>query len=156
MKIAIASDHGAVDYKGPLCDYLSEKGYEVQDFGTDSHDSCDYTDFALKVAESIAAGENECGILLCGTGIGMSLAANKVKGIRAAVTPNVDYARLAREHNNAHIICLSGRFMTLDECKACIDAYLGAEFAGNSNDESGQRHKRRIDKIGEIEDKYYK
>lgn len=156
MKIAIASDHGAIDYKAPIIEDLKNNGYQVEDFGTDSKESCDYPDFALAVAESIASGKNDCGILLCGTGIGMSLAANKVKGIRAAVVPNADYGRLAREHNNAHIICLSGRFMTLDECIESIYAYLNAEFAGNNDDPSGKRHANRIAKIKAIEEKYYK
>lgn len=93
---------------------------------------------------------------MCGTGIGMSLAANKVKGIRAAVTPNVDFARLAKQHNNANIICLSGRFMTVEDCKNCIDAYMESEFEGNLNNDSGKRHMRRVNKITEIENEFFK
>lgn len=156
MKIAIGTDHGAIDYKNSVIDYLKQKGNQVVDFGTDSKESCDYTDFAVAVAQDVANKNCDFGILMCGTGIGMSLAANKVKGIRAAVVPNVDYARLSKEHNNANIICLSGRYMTLQECFDCIDAYMNAEFAGNSNDQSGLRHARRVNKISEIESVYFK
>lgn len=93
---------------------------------------------------------------MCGTGIGMSLAANKVKGIRAAVVPNVDYARLSKEHNNANIICLSGRFMTLQDCKDCIEAYMNANFAGDNSDEASLRHARRVAKVQQIEDENFK
>lgn len=156
MKIAIGTDHGAIDYKEEVIKHLESKGHVVQDFGTNSNESCDYPDFALAVSKSVASGENNFGILMCGTGIGMSIAANKVKGIRAAVLPNVDYARLSKEHNNANIICLSGRFMSMDECIACIDTYIDVDFKGNNDDSSGQRHARRVDKIMQIEKDYFK
>lgn len=156
MKIAIGTDHGAIDYKNDVIKYLTDKGFEVVDFGTNSTESCDYTDYAKIVAQDVATGNCDFGILMCGTGIGMSLAANKVKGIRAAVVPNIDYARLSKQHNNANIICLSGRFMSLQECIDCIDAYMQADFAGSKNDESGQRHARRVNKISDIEKEYFK
>ena len=156
MKVAIGTDHGAIAYKANIIEYLEDKGFEVVDCGTDSDASCDYPDFAKTVADKIVSGQADFGILMCGTGIGMSLAANKVKGIRAAVVPNVDYARLSKEHNNANIICLSGRFMTLQDCKDCIDAYINAKFAGELNDESAQRHKRRVSKISQIENENFK
>lgn len=156
MKIAIGTDHGAIDYKDDVIKHLKDAGHQVNDFGTNSSESCDYTDFAKAVAKSVANGENAFGILMCGTGIGMSLAANKVKGIRAAVVPNVDYARLSKEHNNANVICLSGRFMSIQDCIDCIDAYMYADFAGNNDDESGVRHLRRVNKIMDIEKEYFK
>lgn len=157
MNIAIATDHGAFDYKDSVIKHLEEKGHNVQDFGTSSPESCDYPDFAYKLSKSVAAGQNEFGILMCGTGIGMSLAANKVKGIRCAVVPNVNYARLSHEHNNANVIALSGRFMTLQECLDCVDAWLDAKFVGdNPQNDSDLRHKRRVDRIMEIENEYFK
>lgn len=157
MKIAIGSDHGAFDYKADVIKHLEDMGHTVQDFGSFSPESIDYTDIAYPLAKSVAAKENEVGILMCGTGIGMSLAANKVNGIRAAVTPNVDFARLSHEHNNANIICLSGRFMTLQECLDCIDAYLNAKFVGdNPKTDSDLRHKRRVERIMEIEKEFSK
>lgn len=149
MNISIGTDHGAIEYKDEVIKYLESKGHNVDDCGTKSTDSCDYADYAFVVAQKVAAGISDFGILMCGTGIGMSLAANKVKGIRAAVVPNVDYAKLSKEHNNANIICLSGRFMSLEECIACIDAYMNAEFAG-------VRHARRVEKIMQIEKDYFK
>lgn len=154
--IAIGTDHGAIDYKEDVIKHLQDAGYQVDDFGTNSAESCDYPDFAKAVAQSVANGNNDFGILMCGTGIGMSLAANKVKGIRAAVVPNVDYARLSKEHNNANVICLSGRFMTIQDCIDCIDAYMDADFSGDKDDDSGARHLRRVNKIMDIEKEYFK
>ena len=149
MKIAVGTDHGAIEYKDTIVKHLTELGHEVDDCGTNSPESCDYPDYALVVAEKVAAGLSDIGILMCGTGIGMSLAANKVKGIRAAVVPNVEYAKLAKQHNNANIICLSGRFMSLDDCIKCIDVFMNEEFEGD-------RHERRVNKIMEIEKDYFK
>lgn len=149
MKIAIGTDHGAIDYKEKMIAHLEKSGHEVLDFGTNSNESCDYPDYAKVVAECVSQQKCDFGILMCGTGIGMSLAANKVKGIRAAVVPNVEYAKLAKQHNNANIICLSGRFMSIDDCKNCVDAFIDEEFAGG-------RHQRRVEKIMEIENEYFK
>ena len=157
MNIAFATDHGAFDYKEKVIEHLEKLGHSVKDFGTFSPESCDYPDLAYNVAKSISSNKNEFGILMCGTGIGMSLTANKVKGIRAAVVPNVDYARLSHEHNNANVICLSGRFMSLEECINCIDAWLNAQFVGdNPQNDSDLRHKRRVEKIMKIENEYFK
>jgi len=145
--IVIGSDHGGLNLKAALKSYLDRRGFAVSDAGTDNEASVDYPDFGQKVAELVAAGGAELGILICGTGIGMSIAANKVPGIRAALVTDVFMARMAREHNNANILVLGGR--VLDEQKACdlAGAWLDATFEGG-------RHQGRLDKISEIEKKY--
>jgi ribose 5-phosphate isomerase B len=145
--IVIGSDHGGLKLKSALTNYLQRRDYNVSDAGTDNDASVDYPDFGLKVAEMVAAGTAEMGILICGTGIGMSIAANKVPGIRAALVTDVYMARMAREHNNANILVLGGR--VLDEQNACslVGAWLDAAFEGG-------RHQGRLDKITEIEKKY--
>jgi ribose 5-phosphate isomerase B len=145
--IVIGSDHGGLKLKSALTNYLQRRDYTVSDAGTDNDASVDYPDFGLKVAEMVAAGTAEMGILICGTGIGMSIAANKVPGIRAALVTDVYMARMAREHNNANILVLGGR--VLDEQNACslVGAWLDAAFEGG-------RHQGRLDKITEIEKKY--
>ncbi|MDD6351705.1 MAG: ribose 5-phosphate isomerase B [Lachnospiraceae bacterium] len=149
MKIAIANDHAAVDMKREIQAYLEEKGYEVINFGTDTNERCNYPDYGLKVAEAIKNGEADQGVLICGTGIGISLAANKVPGIRAAVCSEPVSARLAKQHNNANIIAFGARIVGLEEAKAIVDAFFGAEFLGG-------RHAMRVDLISEIEKKYNK
>ena len=143
MKIAIGSDHGGYALKEYIKMHLQSKGIETCDFGCNG-ESCDYPDIAKPVAEAVAAGKYNCGILCCGTGIGISIAANKVKGIRAALVSEPVSARLTKEHNNANILCMGGR--TIGEVMAaeCVDAWLGAEFGGG-------RHQSRIDKITAIE-----
>jgi ribose 5-phosphate isomerase B len=145
--IIIGSDHGGLTLKTALNSYLQRRGFKVSDVGTNSDVSVDYPDFGQKVAEMIIAGEAELGILICGTGIGMSIAANKVPGIRAALVTDVFMARMAREHNNANILVLGGR--VLDEQKACdlVGAWLDATFEGG-------RHQSRLDKITAVEKKY--
>jgi ribose 5-phosphate isomerase B len=145
--IIIGSDHGGLVLKTALKSYLVRRGFTVSDAGTDTDASVDYPDFGRKVAETVAAGTAELGILICGTGIGMSIAANKVPGIRAALVTDVFMARMAREHNNANVLVLGGR--VLDEQKACdlAGAWLDATFEGG-------RHQCRLDKITEIEKKY--
>jgi ribose 5-phosphate isomerase B len=145
--IVIGSDHGGLNLKSALTSYLQRRGCIVSDAGTDNDASVDYPDFGQKVAEMVAAGTAELGILICGTGIGMSIAANKVPGIRAALVTDVFMARMAREHNNANILVLGGR--VLDEQNACnlVGAWLDATFEGG-------RHQGRLDKITEIENKY--
>jgi len=145
--IVIGSDHGGLNLKAALFSYLQRRGFTVSDAGTNSEASVDYPDFGQKVAEMVVAGEAELGILICGTGIGMSIAANKVPGIRAALVTDVFMARMAKEHNNANILVLGGR--VLDEQKACdlVGAWLDAAFEGG-------RHQGRLDKISEIEKKY--
>jgi ribose 5-phosphate isomerase B len=145
--IIIGSDHGGLALKAALSSYLNRRGFQVSDAGTDSDASVDYPDFGQKVAEMVIAGEAELGILICGTGIGMSIAANKVPGIRAALVTDVFMARMAKEHNNANVLVLGGR--VLDEQKACdlVGAWLDATFEGG-------RHQARLDKITALEKKY--
>ena len=145
--IIIGSDHGGLALKTALNSYLTRRGFQVSDAGTNSDASVDYPDFGQKVAESVIAGEAELGILICGTGIGMSIAANKIPGIRAALVTDVFMARMAKEHNNANVLVLGGR--VLDEQKACdlVGAWLDATFEGG-------RHQARLDKITALEKKY--
>lgn len=145
--IIIGSDHGGLTLKAALNSYLKRRGFDVVDAGTNGDASVDYPDFGQKVAESVIAGEAELGILICGTGIGMSIAANKIPGIRAALVTDVFMARMAREHNNANVLVLGGR--VLDEQKACdlVGAWLDAAFEGG-------RHQLRLDKITALEKKY--
>ncbi len=149
MKIAIGNDHAAVEMKNEIKAYLESKGHEVINFGTDTSDSCDYPVYGQKVAEAVASGQVEEGVLICGTGIGISLAANKVPGIRAAVCSEPVSARLAKQHNDANIIAFGARIVGLEEAKAIVDAFFDAEFEGG-------RHQRRIDLITAVEEKYNK
>lgn len=143
-KIAIASDHGGYELKGFLKNYLENKGNTVLDLGTRSPESCDYADYAEKCAKSVNGGEADFGILICGTGIGISIAANKIKGIRCALCYSPDTARLSKEHNNANIIAMGGRTTSEEEAAAIVDSYMNASFEGG-------RHQRRIDKISALE-----
>jgi len=145
--IIIGSDHGGLVLKAAVDSYLTRRGFQVTDAGTNGEASVDYPDFGQKVAEAVVSREAELGILICGTGIGMSIAANKVPGIRAALVTDVFMARMAKEHNNANILVLGGR--VLDEQKACdlVGAWLDATFEGG-------RHQGRLDKITAIEKKY--
>ncbi len=146
MKIAIGSDHAGFKLKEEIKKFLKEKGIEVVDFGTHSEDRVDYPDYAIPLAESVARGEEDFGILICGTGIGMSIAANKVKGIRASLVSDVYSAHSAREHNNANILCMGGRVLGVELAKEITNAWLNASFMGG-------RHERRINKISEYEQK---
>jgi len=145
--IIIGSDHGGLTLKTALISYLKRRGLEITDAGTNGDASVDYPDFGQKVAETVAAGGAELGILICGTGIGMSISANKVPGIRAALVTDAFMARMAREHNNANVLVLGGR--VLDEEKACdlVGAWLDSTFEGG-------RHQARLDKITALESKY--
>lgn len=145
--IIIGSDHGGLALKTALNSYLNRRGFQVTDAGTNGDASVDYPDFGQKVAETVISGEAELGILICGTGIGMSIAANKIPGIRAALVTDVFMARMAKEHNNANVLVLGGR--VLDEQKACdlVGAWLDATFEGG-------RHQARLDKITALEKKY--
>lgn len=149
MKIAIGCDHGGIVLKPAVIDTLTELGAEVEDFGTYDESSVDYPVYGLKVAEAIASGECDAGVLMCGTGIGISISANKVKGIRAAVTTNMFMAEMTKRHNNANIIALGGRVVTPDEAKEIVKAWYTAEYEGG-------RHQRRLDMIADIEAKYFK
>ena len=145
MKIIIGSDHGGIHLKEVLKQHLAERGIEVTDAGTYTEESCDYPDIALKVCREITEGKSERGILVCGTGIGMSMAANKVKGIRAALCGDVFSAAMSREHNDANVICLGERVLGPGLAVRILDAWLDTEFAGG-------RHARRVDKIMAIEE----
>ena len=144
MRIGIGSDHGGYELKMFIKDYLEEKKIEVVDYGTHSTESVDYPEYGQKVAEAVVSKEVELGIIFCGTGLGISMAANKVKGIRAAVVSEEFSARMARAHNNANILAMGGRVVGKDLAKSIVDAFLETSFEGG-------RHQRRIDKIMEIE-----
>lgn len=137
-KIAIGADHAGVEYKQPLIKYLESKGYEIVNVGTDSTDSVDYPIYAKKVCEEVTSGRVDTGILICGTGIGMSMMANKQKGIRAAVCGDTKSAEFTRLHNDANVLCMGARIISFDLCKQITDTYLAAEFMGG-------KHKARID-----------
>ena len=141
MKIAIGADHGGYDYKEEILGLLQSKGYEVKDFGTFSKDSCDYPVIAKAVAKDVAAGNFDRGILICGTGIGMSIAANKIKGIRAALCSDTFSARATREHNDSNILCLGARVIGNKLAEDIVKIWLETPF---SNEE---RHLRRIGMI---------
>jgi ribose 5-phosphate isomerase B len=145
MKIALGADHGGVDLKDAIREYLQGQGHEVQDLGTLSRDSTDYPDYARKVGESVARGDCDRGILVCGTGQGMAMTANKVRGIRAAVCLDTYSARMSREHNNANVLCLGGRVVGLGLALDIVDIWLRSEFSDSP------RHHRRVDKIAEVE-----
>ena len=144
MKIAIGNDHVAVELKNHIKEYIEAKGHTVVNFGTDSTDRADYPVYGLKVARAVASGEYDLGVFICGTGIGISLAANKVKGIRAAVCSEPYSARLTRQHNNANIIAFGARVVGQSVAEMIVDEFLSAEFEGG-------RHQRRIDMISSIE-----
>lgn len=144
MKIAMGNDHSAVEMKREIRKYLEAKGYEVVDFGTNETASCDYPVYGEKVGQAVAAGEAELGILICGTGVGISLAANKVKGIRACVCSEPYSAKLSRMHNNTNILAFGARVVGSELAKMIVDAWLEAEFEGG-------RHQRRVDMIMDIE-----
>lgn len=138
-KIYIANDHAGYELKIELCKHLEEFGYDVVDLGTDSKNSVDYPDFAYKLAQSIK--NDDFGILICGSGIGISIAANRHKNIRAALCDSEIYAKLSREHNDANVLCLGGRLLGIDRAKSIVDAFLNTDFS------NGIRHKNRIEKL---------
>ncbi len=147
MKIAIGNDHAAVAMKWEILEYLENKGYEIINVGTDTEESCNYPEYGEKVARLVASKEVEYGILICGTGVGISLAANKVDGIRACVCSEAVTARLSREHNNANIIAFGARIIGTETAKSIVETFLTQEFAGG-------RHQKRVDMIGEIEHRH--
>ena len=144
MKIAIGNDHVAVDMKKHITKYLTDKGYDVINFGTDSKERTDYPIYGKKVADAVASGECEYGILICGTGVGISLAANKVKGIRAVVCSEPYSAKLSRQHNNTNIVAFGARVIGTATAEMIVDEFLNAEFEGG-------RHSKRVDMISAIE-----
>ena len=144
MKLAIASDHGGFELKEQLKDYLVNKGFDVDDVGTYSTDSCQYPEFAIKCAKKVQNGECQFGIIVCTSGEGVAIAANKIKGIRAGIGYNATVSRLMREHNDANVITFGAKFTSLKQAIARIDAFLKAEFAGG-------RHAIRVQMINDLE-----
>ena len=144
MKVAIGSDHAGFDAKNQIAQYLKELGHEVTDFGTYSNESCDYPEFGYKVAKAVQTGECERGVVICGTGIGISIAANKVKGIRCTLCTNTFMAERSRCHNDSNILAMGASVTPVEEMKKIVDVYFSTDFAGG-------RHARRVDKITAIE-----
>ena len=147
MKISIGCDHGALELKNAMVAHLTEKGHEVKDFGTYTADSCDYPEFAEAAARSVASGECEKGIVLCTTGIGVSITANKVKGIRCALLSDVMSARLTREHNDTNMMAIGAGVVGQMLALQIADTWLETEFSGEA------RHQRRIDKLMAVENR---
>ncbi|HJA11999.1 MAG TPA: ribose 5-phosphate isomerase B [Candidatus Mediterraneibacter merdipullorum] len=144
MKIGIGNDHSALELKAEMIDFLKEKGHEVVDYGTDSPASCDYPVYGERVARAVVSGEAEQGILICGTGLGISIAANKVKGIRAAVCSEPFTAKMARAHNDCNILAFGARVVGSELAKMIVETWLDTEFEGG-------RHQKRVDLITAIE-----
>lgn len=140
MKIGICSDHAGLDYKTQVIEYLKDKCIEIVNFGTDTSDSCDYSDYAHRLANAVESGYCELGIALCGTGNGMAITLNHHQGIRAGLAWEVEIAHLVKEHNNANVLVMPARFVHFELIIKMIDEWLNTEFAGG-------RHQRRIDKI---------
>jgi len=143
-RIAVGADHAGYHVKEAVKKYLESSGYQVDDMGTWSEESVDYPDYAKKVAERVVAGQDDFGFLACGTGIGMSIAANKIEGIRAAVAHDAMTARLARQHNNANVLALGGRVVTDAQAIEIVKDFLATDFRVG-------RHQRRVDKIAELD-----
>lgn len=139
-KIAIGGDHAGFEYKSKIIAHLEGKGYEVQDFGTKSKDSVDYPDFAHPVAESVEKGDNPQGVLICGSANGVAMSANKHQGVRAAICWETEIAALARQHNDANIVCIPARFISIEEALSIVDVFLSTDFEGG-------RHGNRVNKI---------
>ncbi len=144
MRVSIASDHAGFEQKQRLAQYLRDEGADVIDLGPTTDDRVDYPDFARAVAENVAAGDSRFGVLVCGTGIGMAMAANKVPGIRAANIMDIRFAELTRQHNDANVVTLSGRFVTFEDNCRIVNAFLNTPFEGG-------RHAGRIQKISDLE-----
>lgn len=146
MKIAIGNDHTAIEMKEEIKEYLQSKGIEVLDLGTNAHESCDYPVYGEKVGRAVVSGEADLGIAICGTGVGISLAANKVKGIRACVCSEPYTAKLSRMHNNSNVLAFGARVIGVEMAKMITDEWLNAEYEGG-------RHQRRVDMVMEIENR---
>ena len=145
MKIAVGCDHGALELKNKIVAHLQKMGYEVKDFGTYTTDSCDYPDYAQAACRAVAAGEYDRGIVLCTTGIGISIAANKIRGIRCALLRDETCARLTRQHNDTNVMAIGAGFTGEMQALRIVDVWLGTNFSGEA------RHQRRIDKVMELE-----
>ncbi len=144
VRIAVGSDHAGLDLKSQLSAHLVAAGHEVDDLGTDSPASVDYPDFGAAVGRAVASGAAQLGVACCGTGIGISIAANKVPGVRAAVVHDVTSARLARAHNDANVVCFGARLLGLVVATDALDAFLAARFEGG-------RHERRVEKLAALD-----
>ena len=144
MKIALGNDHAAVEMKEIVKAYLEEKGYEVLNLGTDTHDSVDYPEYGAKVGRAVVNGDADFGIAICGSGVGISISANKIKGVRAVCCSEPYSARMSRQHNNANVLCFGARVIGPEMAKMIIDEWLAAEFLGG-------RHQMRVDKISALE-----
>ncbi len=149
MKIVIASDHGGYQLKQAILRFLAEEKITFEDFGINSAESADYPDYAVKVAQAVSAGKADAGILICGTGLGMTITANKFKGVRAALITDIYLARMAKEHNNANIIALGGRMIDAVKAIRLLKIWLKTPF-------QGERHQKRLNKIKEIEKENFK
>jgi ribose 5-phosphate isomerase B len=149
MKIAIGSDHAGFELKEKIKELLKELGHEYNDYGTDSSESVDYPEYGLKVAEAVSKKECDKGILICGSGIGMCMSANKVPGVRAALCMNPEMARLSREHNDANVLTMGSRLIDENTAKEIVKVWLKTKFLGD-------RHLRRVNKMVNIEKKYSK
>lgn len=147
MKIVVGSDHAGFEYKSKIIGFIKSMGHSVEDIGTNSSESTDYPDFAEKGAKIVACGEADIAIFLCGSGIGMDIVANKIKGIRSAVCWNKETAMLARSHNHANVLSLGKRLLTLDECFEIVKVFL------NTPESMEERHLRRVKKIKDIEER---
>ena len=140
MRVYLGSDHAGYEMKEALKPYFAKRGIDLVDVGTDSEDSVDYPDFAHQVAQGVASGDADRGVLVCGSGIGMAMAANKVEGVRAAMITDPELARMMRLHNDANVVTLGGRYIPRELAEEILDAFLDTEFEGG-------RHQRRVDKI---------
>ncbi|ADD68682.1 sugar-phosphate isomerase, RpiB/LacA/LacB family [Denitrovibrio acetiphilus DSM 12809] len=139
-KVALAADHGGVQLKDEIIEYLKSKQFDILDLGTNSGESVDYPEYGAKAAVAVTNGEADCAIIMCGSGIGISIAANKFKGVRCALCFDAYTAKMCRQHNDANIMALGGRITTIDRAKDMVDLFLETEFEGG-------RHQRRIDKL---------
>ena len=148
MKVAFGSDHAGFSLKEFLRDNLKSRGFEVLDLGTYYPTPADYPVYARKVAETVASGDADFGVLICGTGLGMSITANKISGIRAGLCMSIDYAELARKHNNANVICLGARFIEKEKALSILEKFFSTDFDGDKP--GGERHRRRVSEIDEI------
>ena len=146
MRIGIGNDHAAVEMKEQIVAFLEELGHEVVNYGTDTNDSCDYPVYGEKVGRAVVDGDVECGILICGTGVGISIAANQVKGVRAVVCSEPYSAKLSKQHNNTNILAFGARVIGIELAKMIVEEWLNTEFEGD-------RHQRRVDMISDIENR---
>jgi len=147
MKVVIAADHAGFNYKSRLIEVIKSMGHKTLDIGTNSSESVDYPDFGEKAARIVSCGQADIGVLLCGSGIGMDIVANKIKGIRSALCWNVETAKLARNHNSANILCLGARFLSLENCIEITKTFLNTPVS------SEERHIRRVNKIMKVEER---